>query len=164
MDVANILAPTSVHCEPQCTSTKHALELLSGMLAAAADNVSTSEILSGLAARERLGSTGLGASVAMPHARIAGVSRITGAFLRLTVPVPFDSPDHQPVDLLFGLVVPEASSAEEIKELRELVEKLRDPDLQRELRATDDPRVIYELLTDSLTVIRARPAQRTRGA
>ena len=164
MDVANILAPTSVQCEPQCTSKKHALELLSGLLAAGADNVSTGEILGGLAARERLGSTGLGASVAMPHTRLAGVSRITGAFLRLAVPVPFDSPDHRPVDLLFGLVVPEASSAAEIKELRELVKKLRDPDLQRELRATDDPRVLYELLTDSLTVIRARPAQRTSDA
>ena len=164
MDVANILAPTSIHCELQCTSKKHALELLSRMLATAAGNVSTGEVLAGLAARERLGPTGLGASVAMPHMRIAGIDRSVAAFLRLAVPVPFDSPDDLPVDLLFGLLVPENSSAAELKELRELVKKLRDPDLQRELRRTDDPQELYELLTDGMTVIRPRPVHRTTGA
>ena len=80
------------------------------------------------------------------------------------MPVPFDSPDDLPVDLLFGLLVPENSSAAELKELRELVKKLRDPDLQRELRRTDDPQELYELLTDGMTVIRPRPVHRTTGA
>jgi nitrogen PTS system EIIA component len=163
MDVANILAPTSIHCEPRCTSKKHALELLSRMLAAAAGNLNVGKVLDGLAARERLGSTGLGASVAMPHTRVAGIDVIVAAFLRLAVPVTFDSPDSKPVDLLFGLLVPENSSAAELKELRELVKTLRDPDLQRELRATDDPQALYDLLTDTLTVIRPQPAQQTTG-
>lgn len=159
MDVANILAPTSIHCEPKCTSKKHALELLSRMLAAAAGGLSAGKVLDGLAARERLGSTSLGASVAMPHTRVTGIGVIAGAFLRLTIPVTFDSPDDKPVDLLFGVLVPDDSSAAELKELRELVKKLRDPDLQRELRATDDPQALYDLLTDTLTVIRPLPVQ-----
>ena len=160
MDVANILARSSVRREPQCTSKKHALELLGHMLAAAAGAASTGAILDGLAARERLGSTALGASVAMPHTRLAGIHRSIGAFLRLDVPVAFDSPDEQPVDLLFGLLVPEDSTTE-LKELRELVKKLRDPDLQRELRAADDPDLLYDLLTDTLTGIRRAPMPRT---
>ncbi len=164
MDVASILAPSSIRCEQKCTSKKHALELLSRMLAAAAGDVSTGQVLDGLAARERLGSTGLGASVAMPHTRVSGIDKSVGAFLRLAVPVTFDSPDGLPVDLLFGLLVPDDSTPSELKALRELVKKLRDPDLQRELRQSNDPQVLYELLTDGLTVIRPTPVHRTTGA
>ena len=145
MDVGSILVPSSVRCEPQCTSKKNALELLSRMLAEAG-NVTSGQVLDGLAARERLGSTGLGASVAMPH-----------------VPVSFDSPDGLPVDLLFGLLLPADATAAELTELRELVKKLRDPDLQLKLRAADDPDEIYDLLTDNLTILRPTPIHRTSG-
>lgn len=134
------------------------------MLAAAAGNVSTGKVLDGLAARERLGSTGLGAAVAMPHARLSGIRRNVGAFLRLAIPVPFDSPDDLPVDLMFGLLVPEDSSLDEIRDLRALVKTLRDPDLQRELRRSNDPQMLYELLTDNLTVVRPASVHRTTDA
>ena len=163
MDVATILTPSSVRCEAQVTSKKHALELLSRMLAAAAGGAKAGKILDGLAARERLGTTALGASVAMPHARVSGIERSVGAFVRLAEPVAFDALDGRPVDLLFGLLVPESSTAAELKEIRELVKKLRDPDLQRELRASDDTQVLYDLLTDNLTIIRPSPVQRTTG-
>jgi PTS system nitrogen regulatory IIA component len=162
MDVASILVPSSVRCEPQCTSKKNALELLSRMLAEAS-NVTSGQVLDGLAARERLGSTGLGASVAMPHTRVDGIDRSVGAFLRLAVPVSFDSPDGLPVDLLFGLLLPADATAAELTELRELVKKLRDPDLQLKLRAADDPDEIYDLLTDNLTILRPTPIHRTSG-
>jgi PTS system nitrogen regulatory IIA component len=163
MDVARILERSSIRCEPRVTSKKHALELLSQMLADAG-SLSAGRVLDGLAARERLGSTGLGASVAMPHTRMTGVEHSVGAFLRLAEPVDFDAPDAQPVDLLFGLVVPESSTAAEMKEIRQLVKKLRDPELQRRLRATADPAALYELLADVLTVIRPTPVQRTTGS
>ena len=134
------------------------------MLSAAAGNVSTGKVLDGLAARERLGTTGLGAAVAMPHTRLSGIRRNVGAFLRLAIPVPFDAPDDLPVDLMFGLLLPEDSSLDEIEELRALVNKLRDPDLQRELRRSSNPQALYELLTDNLTAVRRQPVQRTTEA
>jgi PTS system nitrogen regulatory IIA component len=149
MDVANILDPSSVRCEPQVSSKKHALDLLSQLLGHAG-NVPAGEIADGLASRERLGSTGLGASVAMPHTKMAGIEHNVGAFLRLARAVDFDSTDCEPVDLLFGLLVPEGSTAGELQEIRELVKRLRDPELQRQLRASDNPQALYGVLTDKL--------------
>jgi PTS system nitrogen regulatory IIA component len=163
MDVATILEPGSVCCEAEVGSKKHALEILSQILADAAGNLKAGAILDGLAARERLGSTGLGSSVAMPHARLGGIDRMVGGFLRLTKPVSFDSTDGEPVDLLFGLLVPAGSAAADLKEIRELVKKLRDPDLQRALRAAEDAAALYELLTDGLGVTRPNPIQKKRG-
>jgi len=163
MDVATILAPSSVRCEAQVTSKKQALELLSQMLATAAGHSKPAAVFHGLAARERLGSTGLGASVAMPHTRLAGVERMVGGFLRLREPVSFDSADGLPVDLLFGLVVPEGSNPAQLRAIRELVKKLRDPGLQKKLHGTDDPGTLYALLTETLTVDRPSPVQRTTG-
>lgn len=156
MDVANILSPSSVRCEPEVGSKKHALELLSDLLAQAAA-MKASAIVDGLASRERLGSTGLGASVAMPHTRMPGLARNVGAFLRLARPVEFGSADGNPVDMLFGLLVPDDSTPEELLEIRELVTKLCDVNLQKQLRAAKEPDVIYDLLTDNLTINQPAP-------
>jgi PTS system nitrogen regulatory IIA component len=154
MDVASILRAGSVRFEKQVRSKKHALDILSQMLADAAGTIKVGEILDGLASRERLGSTGLGESVAMPHARLEGIDSTTGALLRLDEAVDFDSPDGRPVDLLFALLVPQDATDKELKELRELVKRLRDPQLQRELRATQDAQALHAVLTDNLTVAR----------
>ena len=115
MDVAKLLKPDSVHCGLSARSKKHALELLSQALAASSEAANAEEILEGLIQRERLGCTGLGRSVAMPHTRLSGIDQSVGAFLRLDDAVDFDSVDGAPVDLLFGLLVPEeVSSADDI--------------------------------------------------
>jgi nitrogen PTS system EIIA component len=148
MDVSKLLKPGSVRCERQASSKKHALDLLSATLAEAIGSATAGEVLEGLANRERLGSTGLGASIAVPHARIAGIDHSVAAFLKLDEPVNFDSTDGKPVDLLFGLIVPEHCEKEEIRAIRELVRWLKDPALQQELRATDDPETLHQVLIE----------------
>jgi PTS system nitrogen regulatory IIA component len=151
MDIAGILRPENVRFDAQASSKKHALDVLSQILAESAENLTAGEILEGLANRERLGSTGLGQAVAMPHAKVRGIPGIVGAFLKLAKPVDFESEDGIPVDLFFALLVPIDADSGELKELRRLVEKLRDPSLQKALRVTDDPQAIHRLLTDRLT-------------
>ena len=156
MDVASVIAPGSVRCAKSFRGKKHALDFLSQILAETSEGLSAGEILEGFVARERLGSTALGRAVAMPHTRLAGIEKSVGAFLKIEEPVNFDAEDGEQVDLLFGLLVPEACTNGEIKEMRELIQRLRDPVLQQELRAADDPQELYDLLTDSLTIIRQR--------
>ena len=156
MNVADILKAEQVCFEPKASSKKHALEVLSEILARAANGPRAGVILESLMSRERLGSTGLGDSVAMPHARIQGIEHSVGAFLRLGKGVEFDSPDNKPVTLLFGLLMPMNCSDYEIGQLRELIEHLRDPILQEQLRQSDSPSELYALLTDSLTAVYRR--------
>lgn len=148
-----MLDPRNVRCEGSAGSKKHALELLSEILAGAVEDLGPGEVLEGLAGRERLGSTGLGRSVAMPHARVEGIRSSAAAFLKLAEPVDFGSPDGQPVDLLFGLLVPQESTSDDLKEMGELVKRLRDPDLQEKLRGADDPSTLYSLLIDNLASV-----------
>ncbi len=153
MDVANILKRESIRCESGVRSKKHALDLLSETLANRHEELKAADVLEGLVNRERLGSTGLGHSIAMPHARLEGIEESIGAFLKLAEGVEFDSGDGEPVDLLFGVLVPEDCSDDQIREMQELIQRLRDPAQQQLLRETTDPAELYDLLTDSLTVI-----------
>jgi PTS system nitrogen regulatory IIA component len=153
MNVAHILDPKSVYCEAVATSKKHALELMTNALAEACNQCSAAEILEGLTQRERLGCTGLGRSVAMPHTRLENVTESVAAFIRLDEGVAFDSPDGESVDLLLGIVVPKDCSDEQLHDVRELIEKLGDPALQQLLREAEGPSDLYGLLTNSLTTI-----------
>jgi len=156
MDVASILRPESVQCKSVARSKKHALELLSEVLGNRNEELNPAEVLAELVKREQLGSTGLGHSIAMPHARLDGVDEILGAFLKLETAVDFDSSDGEPVDMLFGVLVPEDCSDDQIREMKELIQRLSDSALQQQLRDKTDPAELYDLLTDSLTVIHRR--------
>lgn len=147
MNVRSILSPDSIRCESRVTSKKQALDVLSQLLADAARGPTAGEVMSGLCGRERLGSTGLGQAIAVPHTRVAGLESKVAALLKLEEPVDFGSPDGQPVDLLFGLLVPASSAETESREIDMLVDKLRDPRLHRELRASSDPRELYSLFS-----------------
>jgi PTS system nitrogen regulatory IIA component len=151
MDISTMLDRRNFRCEISAGSKKHALDLLSAMLAESVPSLSPGEVLEGLASRERLGSTGLGHSVAMPHTRIAGLGSTAAAFLKLAEPIDFGSPDGRPVDLLLGLLVPKESTSQDLKEIGELVKRLRDPELQDKLRSASDPDLIYSLLLENLT-------------
>jgi PTS system nitrogen regulatory IIA component len=146
MDIANLLNPDSVTCNAQVRSKKHALDLISQLLASAVKTVSASDIFAVLVTRERLGCTALGEAVAIPHGRIAGLDRNFGAFIKLAEPIDFDSPDGEPVDLLFGLLVPEDCPDSMLADLRHLAMRLSDPVLQRQLRYARDPDTLYALL------------------
>ncbi|MBN1237536.1 MAG: PTS sugar transporter subunit IIA [Gammaproteobacteria bacterium] len=150
MDISSMLKPRNIRCEVSAGSKKHALELLSEALADAVGGPTAGEVLEGLASRERLGSTGLGSAIAMPHAKVAGIEESAAALLKLSEPIEFDAPDGEPVDLLFGLLVPERISSADLETLNEVARKLRDPQLQDKLRSSDDPSFLCTLLVDSL--------------
>ncbi|MBS1144703.1 MAG: ptsN [Proteobacteria bacterium] len=104
-----------------------------------------SVIFDSLFAREKLGSTGLGQGVAIPHGRIKGLKQAVGAFLRLATPVPFDSPDGRPVDLLFVLLVPEQATEQHLQILSELAQKFSDRTFREQLHAAADAAAIISL-------------------
>ena len=146
MNVEDILTVDRIVCGREVTSKKKALETTAELLGSAEVTVPAHAIADGLFARERLGSTGLGDGVALPHTRSSDVARATGAFLRVHPPVDFDAPDDKPVDLLFGLMVPEESTDEHLQILARLAEIFSDPGLRNRLRKSGDPAEVLGIL------------------
>lgn len=146
MNIADIMAPERVRIAPQVHSKKRALQQLAELLSAGAPYLTASEIFAALVAREKLGSTGIGAGVAIPHARMAGTDESIGAFMRLPQALDFDADDEQPVDLIFGVLVPEQSTRAHLDLLRSLVTMFKQPACLAALRqATDDPALFARL-------------------
>jgi PTS system nitrogen regulatory IIA component len=100
--------------------------------------------------RERLGSTGIGGGIAIPHGRLASLDKPVGLFARLAHPVDFDAIDERPVDIVFLLVAPEGAGADHLKALARVSRLLRDRKLVEKLRATDSAEALYALLVDSV--------------
>jgi PTS system nitrogen regulatory IIA component len=123
--LTNLLSADQVLLDLEASSKKRVFEQ-AGMLFENRLGLARSIIFDSLFAREKLGSTGLGQGVAIPHGRIKGLKQAVGAFLRLATPVPFDSPDGRPVDLLFVLLVPEQATEQHLQILSELAQKFSD--------------------------------------
>jgi PTS system nitrogen regulatory IIA component len=149
MLISDLLSPERIHCDIHSSSKKRLLELISEELARNSDDLSQREIFESLCARERLGSTGLGKGVAIPHGRVKGTRHIEASFLRLKKPLPFDAIDGEPVDLLFALAVPEKCSDDHLKLLAQVAELFSDPHLLEELRAADSSGKMLKLLSRS---------------
>ena len=98
--------------------------------------------------REKLGSTGIGQGIAIPHGKMAALDRVHGLFARLAAPIEFDAIDGQPVDLVFVLLAPEHAGADHLKALAKISRILRDPAVVTKLRGTDDPEGLYAILTE----------------
>ena len=109
------------------------------------------EIFDAILQRERLGSTGVGNGIAIPHCKLTNVRSIFGIFARLERPVDFDAQDGSPVDLIFMLVAPETAGADHLKALARIARILRDPAFATRLRATKDPSALYSMLTQAPT-------------
>lgn len=120
------------------------LEQLADLLAGSDGNRTV--VRDALLARERLGSTGLGHGVAIPHGRSAAIGEVRAAFVRLAEPVDFGADDHRPVDLVAALIVPAHFTDQHLKLLAELAELFSDADICRELRAAPDATTLRELL------------------
>jgi len=147
MLISDLLSPEKIHCDVRCSSKKRLLELISEELARNSDKHSQREIFESLCARERLGSTGLGQGVAIPHGRIKGADHVEVSFIRLKKPLPFDSVDGEPVDLLFALAVPESCGEDHLKLLAQVAELFGDADLLAQLRAAEDTGTLLQLLS-----------------
>lgn len=147
MHISQLLSADRVACCAQSASKKRVLEQLSGLIASGQADLSQTEVFDSLIARERLGSTGLGHGVAIPHGRVKNGTRTVGAFVKLSQPVDFDSVDGQPVDLLFGLLVPEQSTEEHLQLLAQLAQMFSDPEFVARLRQSDSAAGLYQLIS-----------------
>ena len=147
MLISDLLSPERIRFDVQSSSKKRLLELISEELARNSDEFSKREIFESLCARERLGSTGLGKGVAIPHGRVKGSKHVEASFIRLKKPLPFDAVDGQPVDLLFCLAVPEDCSEDHLKLLAQVAELFSDPELLQELREAETSGRLLQLLS-----------------
>lgn len=145
--LASILPPAQVLVHVEATSKKRAFEE-AGLLFESLHGLSRSLVTDSLFSRERLGSTGLGHGVAIPHGRIKGLKDATGAFLRLASPVPFDSPDGKPVTLLFVLLVPEVATEQHLQILSELAQHFSDRTCREALTKAADAGAVRRLFAD----------------
>lgn len=145
MSLKDFISPDSIVASLRASSKKQAIQELSERAAITLDRPSR-EIFDQLLQRERLGSTGIGNGIAIPHARLPGLSQIFGIFARLDKPVDFDAVDDEPVDLLFLLLAPEGEGADHLKALSRIARMLRDADTAEKLRATRDQEALYAIL------------------
>lgn len=142
--LANILQVSQVVLDLEVSSKKRVFEQ-AGMLFEAHLGLARSLIFDSLFAREKLGSTGLGQGIAIPHGRIKGLKQAAGAFMRLTTPVPFESPDGRPVNLLFVLLVPEQATDQHLQILSELAQRFADRAFRESLLTAPDPAAVVAL-------------------
>ncbi|MBV8495048.1 MAG: PTS IIA-like nitrogen regulatory protein PtsN [Alphaproteobacteria bacterium] len=147
MQVADLLSPRSVIAQLRATSKKQALQEVARRAAAIA-GATERQIYDVLAERERLGSTGIGRGVAVPHGKLPDLSRLHGIFARLERPIPFEAVDDQPVDLVFVLLAPLEARTEHLTALALVSRLLRDRTICEKLRGTDSADALYALLTD----------------
>jgi PTS system nitrogen regulatory IIA component len=147
MHLLDLLAPARVLAGAKVSSKKRLLELLAQLLAEG-DAERERALFDGLCQRERLGSTGLGHGVAIPHGRSAAIAVATGAVVRLAEPVDFGASDGQPVDLLFALAVPEHFTQQHLVLLAQLAEMFGDEGFRARLRAAPDSEALHRLLAD----------------
>ena len=147
MQIADILSTERVVCDLNLASKKAALETLAELIADAVSGLSGDEVLNSLLHRERLGGTGLGNGIALPHGRLKNGRDTIAAFIRLRRGVDYDALDRQPVDLMFALLVPEKSTEEHLQVLAKLAETFDSPTFLQRLRREESAEALYRLLT-----------------
>lgn len=147
MELSDLLQVQTVKVVGKLTSKKRLFQSL-GEIAATHYDLPADIAVEALQDRENLGPTGVGHGVALPHARIEGLDRVVGAFLRLETPLDFDSVDRQPVDLVFALFAPAASGVDHLKALALVSRTMRNSDVCSKLRANCDPTTLHAILTE----------------
>ena len=144
--VAKLLPLSNVAVDIPVSSKKRLFEHL-GLLFENHHGIASSVVFESLFARERLGSTGLGQGVAIPHGRIKGLKDALGAFVRLAAPVSFDAPDAKPVSLVFALLVPEQATEKHLQILSELAQMFSDRPLRESMLAAADAAAVHQLIS-----------------
>lgn len=148
MSLIDIMTPASVLLPCRANSKKQALQEIA-LHAAQVTSLPEREIFETLLQRERLGSTGIGDGVAIPHGRSAGLDRLAGMFVRFDKPIDFEALDGQPVDIAFVLLAPEGAGADHLKALARVARALRSSDALARLRGARDANAAYAILTES---------------
>jgi nitrogen PTS system EIIA component len=147
MLLSDFISPDSVFSSLKAKTKKQLLQDLSAR-AARLTGLQERDIFDVLLQRERLGSTGLGHGIAIPHGKLAGLKRIVGIFARLAEPIDFEAVDGQPVDVVFLLLAPEGAGADHLKALARISRLLREGSAVEKLRACKDAAALYAVLTE----------------
>jgi PTS system nitrogen regulatory IIA component len=147
MEIYDLLTPGSVIATLKAQSKKQLLQELAAR-AAPLTGLPERRVFETLSERERLGTTGVGQGIAIPHGRLMGLTKITGLFARLETPIDYDAVDNQPVDLVFLLLAPEQAGADHLKALARVSRLLRNQTVCEKLRAANKPEALYAILTE----------------
>ena len=145
--ISKILAPDNILLDAESTSKKRVFERV-GLLFENNHQIARSQVFDSLFAREKLGSTGLGQGVAIPHGRISKLRDAIAAFVKTSHPIPFDAPDGLPVTLIFVLLVPERATDLHLQILGELAQMFSDQQFRNRLLACEDAPSIHQLFYD----------------
>jgi PTS system nitrogen regulatory IIA component len=150
MDLSDLIRPDAIIGSLKANSKKQAIQALAEK-AAGITGLEEREIFETLLQRERLGSTGVGGGIAIPHGKLAKLDRIVGIFARMARPIDFEALDDQPVDLVFLLLAPEGAGADHLKALARIARLLREPGVAGKLRTSGDSTALYAVLTTAAT-------------
>ncbi len=150
MEIADLLEPRAVVPSLRAANKKQVLQELARR-AAEITGEPERAIFDVLLERERLGTTGVGAGIAIPHGKLPGLKRLYGLFARLETPIDFESIDEQPVDLIFLLLAPGGAGADHLKALARVSRLLRDRSICEKLRGSDNAEALFALLTENAT-------------
>ncbi len=147
-NVSKLITPDHVACDVVAQSKKRALEELSALITRGEEKLTSAEVFNSLIARERLGATGIGHGIAIPHGRLKNTEHPLCAFIKLKTGVDFDAIDREPVDLMFALLVPEESTEEHLQILSALAGMFSDEALRKRMREAKSPGELCSLVTD----------------
>ncbi|MFT5575132.1 MAG: PTS system nitrogen regulatory IIA component [Bermanella sp.] len=151
MQLVQILTQERTFCGAQSTSKKRLLEDIAQFISNDVHALNANEIYAQLLNRERLGSTGIGEGVAIPHCRVSNCSSVIGTLVTLKSAVDFESVDDKPVDILFALVAPEEGHDEHLKALASIAERLNDPAFREQIRAADSADILFHTAVNYLS-------------
>ena len=146
MELSSILQPECTTCATP-GSKKKVLELISDLAAVQYPTLSSQEIFESLLAREKMGSTGIGNGIAIPHGRLSNISQPVAVLIKCEEPISFDAIDKQPVDILFALLVPADQCEQHLSTLSSMAEKLNNKHIVKQLRKTQDESELYQVIT-----------------
>lgn len=145
--ISKLLLPENILLDSESTSKKRVFERV-GLLFENSHQIARSQVFDSLFAREKLGSTGLGQGVAIPHGRVKNLREGIAAFIKTDNSIPFDAPDGQPVNLIFVLLVPERATDVHLQLLAELAQMFSDKAFREQLQNASDPAVIHQLFSN----------------
>ncbi|HVY19264.1 MAG TPA: PTS IIA-like nitrogen regulatory protein PtsN [Bauldia sp.] len=150
MDLSDLVTPEAIIPSLKANSKKQVLQAIAEK-AAGMTGVEEKDIFDTLVKREKLGSTGVGGGIAIPHGKLGKLERIFGLFARLPKPIDFEALDETPVDLIFLLLAPENAGADHLKALARIARLFREPGVVQKLRASSDASALYAVLTEGAT-------------
>ncbi len=144
MQIESLLTVKRTRCSLSATSKRGALELLANAIAEDLPDLDAEDLLRRFQARERLGSTGIGHGIAIPHCRVSNITDAVGALITLTQPVPYESIDSEPVDILFAMLVPDEAHNTHLQNLAALAGALAKSEFRQLLREANDDTSLFQ--------------------